>query len=175
MVTLSPRAGKWLLAALIVSLGLNLFVGGLIVGHKLNRHPHEWAERHQAETGQPRVFGFIDRMASTLPQDDREKFLKTIDGYRAELAEADKNFRGTRKKVQDAIAAEPFDRNALDMALADVQAKMGDLQKVLHRALSDAVSALPPDARKKLAAWGGHDDRSRDRDDRDGGKHEDER
>jgi uncharacterized membrane protein len=163
MVNLSPRAGKWVLAALVVSLGLNLFVGGVVIGRGLHHH-RDWSAERPSPDREHRVIAFIGRMAMALPPEDRAKFMAKMEGYRAELVQADRNFRDARKKVQDAIAAEPFDRNALESALGDVQAKMGDLQKVLHRALSDAVSALPPDARRKLASWDGHDDRSRDRD-----------
>ena len=152
MVAPGPRAWKWILAALVVSLGLNLFIAGTVVGHKLHRHPHEWSQRNKPD-GDRKVFGFIDRMAMALPREDRAVFMGKIDGYRAELKAADQKFRDARKKVQDAIAAEPFDRNALDTAFGEVSQRMADLQKVLHAALSDAVSALPPDARKRLAHW----------------------
>jgi hypothetical protein len=39
-----------------------------------------------------------------------------------------------------------------------------DVQKVLHAALTDAVSRLPPDARKRLAEWEPKDkDKGRDK------------
>ena len=171
MVTLDARTGKWLLAALIVSLGLNLFVGGLMLGHRLNRLPHGAfvSERHERAEEKRRIFSFIDRMASALPAGDREKFLAVIDGYRGELAQADKNFREARNKVRTAMSADNFDRAALENAFADVSARMMDVQKVLHAALTDAVSRLPPDARKRLADWEPKDkdkgwDKDRDKD-----------
>jgi uncharacterized membrane protein len=164
MVNLSPRAGKWVLAALVVSLGLNLFVGGVMIGRGLHHH-RDWSAERPSPDREHRVIAFVGRMAMALPPEDRAKFMAKMEGYRAELVEADRNFRDARNKVQDAIAAEPFDRNALDRAFGEVAARMAAMQKVLHAALSDAVSTLPPDARKALSRW---DERPRPPSDPDG-------
>jgi len=153
MVTLDARTGKWVLLALVVSLGLNLFVGGLVVGGRFH-HPPPGAflhERHVDAKNEPRVFLFVNRMARELPPDERRNFMTVVNGYRGELTEADRNLRDARKRVREAMAAEPFDRAALENAFADVRVRFDDLQKVLHGALADAASRLPPDARQRLA------------------------
>lgn len=161
MVTLDPRSGKWLLLALVVSLGLNLFVGGLVLGHRLHREPHgDWTRPQHAEN-EPRIFGFVGRMASALPLGDRKQFIGAMETYHGELAAADARLRQARQKVRDAMAADPFDRTALENAFADVRTSMTDVQKVLHGALADAVSRLPPAARKDLSEW---EPRARDKD-----------
>lgn len=157
MVSVGPRSLKWLFAALAVSLGFNLFVGGFLVGDELrewHRPPHgmPWEHPPRGEN-QRHIFGFVDRMATVLPEADRKKFLGVMETYHGELAAADARFHDARDKVRKAIAAEPFDRTALDAAFADVRSSMEEVQKVLHGALADAVSQLPPDARKDLSKW----------------------
>ncbi len=157
MVSVEPRNLNWLLAALAASLGLNLFIGGFLVGDELRgwHHPPHGApwERPPHAENQRHIFGFVDHMAATLPEPDRKKFLGVMETYRGELAAADARFHDARDKVRKAIAAEPFDRTALDAAFADVRSSMEEVQKVLHGALADAVSQLPPDARKDLSKW----------------------
>lgn len=152
MVTLDPRAGKWVLLALFVSLGLNLFVAGFVLAHKYHRPPHEFADQRPPNE-RPGVHAFVDRMAGTLPDADREQFLSVIAGYRAEMATAEKQLRDARQKVREAVAADPFDRAALETAFGEVRARLQDMQKVMHGALTDAISRLPADARKNLAEW----------------------
>jgi len=152
MVTLDPRAGKWVLLALFLSLGLNLFVAGIVVAHRFHRPPHEFADQRPPNE-RSGMHAFVDRMAATLPDADRERFLSVIAGYKPEMAAAEKQLRDARQKVRDAVAADPFDRTALEAAFGDVRARMQDMQKVMHGALADAVSRLPADARKNLAEW----------------------
>ena len=170
MVTLDPKTGKWLLLVLGVSLGLNLFVGGFLIGDELQEHrrpPHGDGERPRADNDRM-VFGFVDRLAGALPKDDRKEFKSVMETYRGELTAAATRVRQARQKVRSAIGADNFDRSALESALAEVGSGMQDMQKVLHGAMADAVSHLSPEARKALANWEPRD-RDRDRDkDRDG-------
>lgn len=165
MVTLDPKTGKWLLLVLGISLGLNLFVGGFLIGDELQEHRHpprgDW-ERPHADNDRV-VFGFVDRLATALPKDDRKEFMRVMETYRGELAAATMRVRQARQKVRGAIGADNFDRSALESALAEVGSNMQDMQKVLHGALADAVSHLSPEARKALANWEPRD-RDKDRD-----------
>lgn len=163
MVTLDPKTGKWLLAVLVVSLSLNLFVGGFLIGDELQEHrrpPHGDGERPHADNDRM-VFGFVDHLAGALPKDDRKEFMRVMETYRGELTAAATRVRQARKNVRSAIGADNFDRRALESALAQVSASMQDMQMVLHGALADAVSRLSPEARKALANW---EPRDRDRD-----------
>lgn len=155
MVTLDPKATKWALAVLVISLAVNVFVAGMFLGHALHRERGgpEFSEVRPRPEGEHSMRAFVDRMASAIPGDDRGKFLSVIDGYKGELTQAEAKLRESRGKVRDAIAAEPFDRSALETAFGDVRARMQDVQKILHGALADAVSHLPPDSRKALANW----------------------
>jgi uncharacterized membrane protein len=160
MVSLDPKAGKWVLALLVVSLALNLFIGGIIVGQRLHHHgPRLDVARERADSDR-RVFTFLDRMAGILPPDDRKQFLTVIDTYRGELGHADSGVREAREKVRTAIAADPFDRNALEQAFEQTSVRWAEMSKVLHAAMADAISHLSPEGRKALAAF---DPNARDR------------
>jgi len=158
MVNLSPRGTTWVLIFLFVSLALNLFVAGVVVAHKLHPHPHGFGEWQQRGDNEPPMRAFVDRLAGKLPPDDRTKFLALVGDYRAELGTAGQALRLARGKVRDALAADPFDRNALESALGDVRARMQDMQKVMHAAVVDAATQLSPEARKSLSNWGEHKD-----------------
>jgi uncharacterized membrane protein len=164
MVSLSPRANAWLIGALFVSLAFNLFVGGVWVGHRLFHARGEYGETHKREFS---MMSFAERMARRLPVHERNKYMAVIDGYRPEMASAERQMRDARAKVRDALAADPFDPQALNDALANVRESFTNVQKVFHSALAAAAAALDPDGRKQLARWDrdkwGARDKDRDR------------
>ena len=149
MVNLSPRANTWLIGILFVSLAFNLFVGGVWVGHKLF-HAREYSESHKREFS---MMSFAERMARRLPPRERDKYMSVINGYRPEMAMAEKEMRAAREKVRDALNADPFDPQALADALAGVRESFTNVQKVFHQALVAGAAALDADGRKKLSQW----------------------
>jgi len=176
MVTLDARAAKWVLAALVASLGVNLFVGGMVLGGRFHHPPpgtfFQSEGRERGEAGRGMSAFLMDRMAGALPREARGEFRRAVGEHRAAMAEADKNFRETRDKLRAAMAAEPFDRAALDAAFAEMRTRMGESQAAMHAALTDAAARLSPEARKRLSEWDPRDRRKkrdwfRDRD-RDG-------
>ena len=76
MVNDTPKRRPWILIALIVSLALNLFLGGLMIGRWVSGPPHHrmpfaaGAERGPA--GEPGRI--LQRMAGSLPPDQRPAF-----------------------------------------------------------------------------------------------------
>jgi uncharacterized membrane protein len=173
MVTLTPRGTNWVLAALFVSLALNMFVAGLVVAHKLRHGPHGVGEWQQRGDNERPMHGFIDRLAGNLSPDDRGKFMAAIGDYRAEMTIADQAMRQARNKVHDAMAADPFDRNALETAFGEVRARMQDVQKIVHTAIADAAARLSPESRKSLSNWD-RKDQGKDKDqDKDQGRDQD--
>jgi uncharacterized membrane protein len=66
MVNDAPKR-RWLLIALIVSLGLNLFLGSLMAGRWIAGPPHhrQFAAAERGPAGEPGRI--LQRMASSLP------------------------------------------------------------------------------------------------------------
>lgn len=151
MVSFETRASKWLAIALTISLGVNLFLAGLFVGRWVGPPP---LFAHAAAPRSPErpVQAMIDRMAASLDEPNRVTFERIMDKHRPELSTAGASFREARRRVGDAMGAEPFDQTKLESALQELRARNMEFQRRLHAALGEAAAGLPPSERQKLAA-----------------------
>lgn len=155
MVNGTPRRRSWLLIALVASLGLNLFLGSWLAGRLLAGPPMFRQGAATAERGAPGR-SVMDRMAASIPAEHRAAFEAVMDRHRDPIADAAAKSREARGQVRDAIAREPFDRAALDMAFETLRARNAALQSATQAAIAEAAAKLPPDARKQLADWRAH-------------------
>jgi uncharacterized membrane protein len=120
---------SWALAA---SLALNLFGLGYLAARSLRHHrPPHHARFEGTEPGRParHLFG---------------PHIKELRTHHRHLKEA-------RKQVAEALAAEPYDRTALDSALTRLRDVTAEGQRKLHQVLLDRAQELPLAERKKLA------------------------
>jgi uncharacterized membrane protein len=60
----------------------------------------------------------------------------------------------SRRKVTEALLAEPFQPEALDSALAQLRTETDGAQRALHRALVESARDLSPDDRRQMAMSG---------------------
>ncbi|MGQ0663553.1 MAG: periplasmic heavy metal sensor [Pseudomonadota bacterium] len=147
MVTFDARMGKWLAIALFVSLGVNLFLVGLMAGRYLGPSAPPFASGPSPAGDRP---WFIHRMAENLPPEHRQVFEDAMAERRRDMGAANAAMREARRRVRDALVAEPFDRAALEAALADLRNRALDSQKAVHDAIAGAAQRLPPEARRPL-------------------------
>lgn len=150
MVSLTPRLGKWMMALLVASVGANLFLGGLLVGRWVAPRPMTMAGPPMGGPPDRTLRGPIDRMAQSLPAEQRAEFERALTQRRREAAEAGRAMQEARMKVRDALIAERFDRAALDLALVELRAQNDRLQKSFHDGIADAAQRLPLEARRRL-------------------------
>jgi uncharacterized membrane protein len=151
MVTLTPRLGKWMMAILVVSVGANLFLGGVLAGRWLAPRPMTLAAGPPVGGAPDRPLrGPIERMAQSLPAEQRAEFDRALGHRRREATEAGRALQDARAKVREALIAERFDRTALDQALIDLRAQNERLQKSVHDGIADAAQHLPVEARRRL-------------------------
>jgi uncharacterized membrane protein len=153
MVSLDPRAFRWVLLALLASLALNLFVAGMISGRYFAPEPPgpPLAAGHPLAFGDGPMRGLVKRMAANLPREHRPAFHAAFAEHREALGAAGKRMREAHHDVRRAIAAEPFDPAALDAALANLRAREDEFRHEMHAAVADAVGRLPPEARHHLS------------------------
>ena len=165
MVTIAARGAKWLAVAFVVSLGANLFLGGLIAGRMFAGTPEPATAPPAAIATQPdRPFpqgagpqgagpmgGPLQRMYFALSPEHRPIFEQVMASHRRELAAANGAVREARLKIRDALLAEPFDRDAFLAATNGLIARSNEQQKAAVDAIIDAVTRLPPAARRELA------------------------
>lgn len=153
MVTFTPRAGKWLLAGLIVSLGLNLFFGAMILGRHFHQPRGEmFAERAVPGADRP-LRRIAQRMFASLPDDQRPILESAFAAQRPKLAAASQAAREAREKVRVILNADTLDPAALDRAFADLRARTEEVQLVMHAAIANAAARMSPEGRKRLAEW----------------------
>lgn len=131
---------------LLVSLALNLFligtvVGGLVVGQRLR------AMRPPPERGGPALWV----AARGLSPEHREAYREVLRGeggqVRAKLREA----REARAEAWRSLEKEPFDQAAVRRKLAAARDQDAQARAALENGLVTFAAALPADERSKLA------------------------
>jgi uncharacterized membrane protein len=153
MVTFTPRAAKWLLAGLIVSLGLNLFLGSMIFGRHFHQpHGEMFAERAVPAADRP-LRRIAQRMFASIPDDQRPILESAFAEQRPKLAAASQAARDAREKVRVILGTEPFDQAALDRAFNELRDRTEEVQKVMHTTIASAAAKMTPEGRKRLAEW----------------------
>jgi uncharacterized membrane protein len=147
MVTLNVGSGKWLAAALLASLALNIFLGGIFAGRIFSPAPGGTVATGGAGDERP-IRRFLAAFTAGLDDADRRTFVTAFAGREAEMRTAVRAVRAARREALARMHATPFDRHALDDALAALRQKQEALQRALQTAVADAVESLPADARK---------------------------
>jgi len=152
---------KRLIIALVVSVAVNLLLGGLFVGAAIQRH------RMRAERGMmmpPRGFGPRQARpgdderpprAEHLPRDRREgrgpRRGPMFDGLLADDLRPRREVIGkARAAVHDALVHEPFDADALDRSLTAFGTETATTQDILHKRIVE-LSKKDAETRAKLA------------------------
>jgi uncharacterized membrane protein len=160
MVTFDARAGKWLALALVVSLGANMFMGGLLAGRFAARPPEGPPPEGPSVAGNgppaapgPQLAQAIRLMAAALPEADRAGFEQAFFDRRREIMRANVATREARLALRDAIMADPFDRARVEQGFATLRARNEDVQHVLHTIAIDAIARLSTESRQALANW----------------------
>lgn len=148
---------RWLILALLASLAVNLFVGGLAIGRWVDQDwgwrdgPHRHAGSSTPDGPGPR---WLRRMVGEEGIDTVrsvwDRHGPAIEPLRVEADAA-------RSAVADALAADPFVRADYEAALAEMRTAMGRMHAAIHEAVTDVVAALTPEQRAAFAerarAW----------------------
>ncbi len=136
-----PQMSKRWAIVLFSSLALNLFIGGVFVSH--------WAF-HGRDVARSHAFGL--RGASRhMDEDTRAAMRRMWSGHADEMRPL---WETTHQTVQESVAAfsaEPFDRGALEAALAKALAASVALQEAFHAAIVGTAQELTPEQRRSLS------------------------
>jgi uncharacterized membrane protein len=158
---------KRLIIALVISVAVNLLIGGVFVGSALHRRQMR-AERGQFTLpprgpGGPgaRFGGPREEPAWGAPQGREERgarehrrggpFGGTLAGHKEEMQARRKAVMGARAAVHDALVKDPFDPAALDQSLIALRKETATTQELLHQAIVDAAKTGDAETRTKLA------------------------
>ncbi|HWA43088.1 MAG TPA: periplasmic heavy metal sensor [Hypericibacter adhaerens] len=133
MVDFLRRNANWIAIALVLSLGANLFMGGIIAGRLM----HGGFGHHRMEKieGGDQVGWIVRRIAEDMPEGQRQAFREAMDSRKDQLIALGKQMHDAREAVRDAIRQRPFDRAAFDSAAAS----LGTTQQAFGKEFSDAI------------------------------------
>ena len=145
-MTLSGRTGTAVLVALVVSVCLNVFVAGLIVGRATGFVPAP-----DRASG-----GGLERFMATVPAEARPVIRRALGENRRGLQGMVAEVREARQDAAAVVGREPFDEVAFNAAMDTVRARSFALQAAVHGIIAEALADLPPDVRAEMAErWGG--------------------
>lgn len=142
-------ARRWITllgTALLLSLGLNLFMGGLIAGRGLSTRGGVDLQMSPANL----KLG-IQRVLEVLPPGDAEIMRGIFESERPDIRSRFVALNGARKAVGAALKAEPFDAAAFTAAYETMQARSQELQAAIHGVIEAAVPLLSAEGRAAIA------------------------
>ena len=143
------KAPRWLLTALLVSLAINLVVGGYL-GAAV------WRARTpppvEANSVIPNLLGY----ASTLPSQRFKELWHITSEQRGQMRPFRRAVRTAREETIKALVAEPFDRERF----ADAQARQAEAENRARAAVQDLyvkiADGLTPEERHAFPRWREH-------------------
>lgn len=142
-------ASRRLKYALIASLALNLLIVGAVAGtmYGFGKHKPRFAHPRGEDFG---LMGFT----RVLPEERRKEIRKQMREDRVKLRPLVEDIRTARREAADKLAAEPFDRAALESAITTVSDKERMLRQEAVGVFLGHVDRLSGDERRMLAdAW----------------------
>jgi Spy/CpxP family protein refolding chaperone len=132
-MTFTGRTGTALLAALIVSVCVNLLLAGVMVGGRWHHGGPWWRE---------------------VPEEARPIMKQAFESHKAEFNARRDAIRQARQKVADILKADPIDQAALDRALAELSQQNQSISELGNTMMIEVAKQLPPELRAQMAdSW----------------------
>jgi uncharacterized membrane protein len=137
---------KRLAIMLAVSVGINLMLGGVLLGSRLQR----WTHRHAgpAASFAPGPRHDVRRDG----HDGRGALRHRIRDQHPELKERREKTFAARNAVRAALEKEPFDKAELERSLETLRQETGRGQEAAHRALVQSAESAGAAERRELAS-----------------------
>ncbi|MDY0882462.1 periplasmic heavy metal sensor [Dongia soli] len=149
-MTLSGRSAVIVAVGGIVSLCLNLFLIGLLVGGLWHGPHHGWGSGPVAAddrpSGEPSKIGFM-----TVPPEIRKELKDVLAPHEAEIDRMRDAMRLARAEVAKQLSADPFDPAAFEQALDTMQQQGQVAQQMMHGLIVEAAPKLSPEMRQRWA------------------------
>ncbi|HVY19319.1 MAG TPA: periplasmic heavy metal sensor [Bauldia sp.] len=128
-----------MLVALVLSVAVNLTIAGFVFSRF---------------AGPPRPGGEIERIVAigirAFPPEIQQAIADGSKARREELRTKLDAVQDARKRMFDAMRANPFDAAALTVAYDDLRARTSELQQVGQQITADAIASAPPDVRARI-------------------------
>ena len=141
---------RWLAAALVASIILNIFFAAFLIGrhywHDGGRHRHE---RH-GETLTMRLE--LKALGAALPEEAREALRKSMRARRDEVLPKIAAIHAARREIIRLLSADELDAAALEAAFDRLARGLVDLQRPLEETILEAARRMTPEERQRMAA-----------------------
>lgn len=138
------RKWNWTRILLVVSLGLNLLVAGMVVGSAFG---HRKGDRPDPFFG-----GGMRPYVASLPEGQREHVRARLLHGREAVREARQELRRSAQDVRNAITAEPFEADALNAAFAAQRSVYDGIAARGHQALAEILAGMTDAERVQFIA-----------------------
>lgn len=132
---------RWLSIALAVSVALNLFCLGFLSARAFQRG------EGRAERPRPAAAG----RGQHRPRQRPRPFEWMTEAERDELRPRRRALRASRRAVEEALRAEPFEREALTQALGELRRQTDDIQASVHELMLRRAAGMSGDERRRMA------------------------
>lgn len=129
-MTFTGRKGTALLAALIVSVCLNLLLAGVMVGGRWHPGGPWWQD---------------------VPEEARPIMKQAFEANKAEFDRRRDAVQQARQKVADILKTDPIDQVALDQALGDLSQKSQAIRELGNTMMVEVAKQLSPEIRAQMA------------------------
>lgn len=133
----------WERVAMVASILLNIFLGGIIAGEVFTGGKGPAAHPGQVVAGLIRV--------AQLPQPERKKFAAVMHEYRGAIATKRLDAKKEREAVKEAVTAPVYDPAAVAAAFAKLRQANEATQETIQIAVTEAMKTLSPESRRTLA------------------------
>lgn len=141
-----PPRRRWRSILLIVSLALNLFLVGILVGGRVA----EW-RAPASPTAAALGPGAVSQLLSALPASARSEARRMFTERRPEIRRHFRALRTARLEAMRTLRAEPFDRQAFAEAMETVRERTLALQAAVQQVLIDLSGEVDAETRARLA------------------------
>ncbi len=129
-------------AVLLLSVATNLLIAGFVVA--------------RLHGGPPPPGNDIERIVAigirAFPPEIQQAISEAVRAKRDDVRARVDAVQEARRKMFEAMRANPFDQAALEAAYTDLRAKTNDLQQIGQEITLQAVANAPPDVRQRIRA-----------------------
>ena len=139
------KSSRWWTALLVVSLAINLLIGGAVAARFFTREGHERLMGASYTQLIPR------RFFTEIPRERRRVLLDILKQYRNDFRGDRDAFETAAAKLADALVIEPYDVEKVKLVINEFASQAGKLAARGGDAALDILAQLSPDERKILA------------------------
>lgn len=140
MIPIPERLQKWLPVGLLVSLGLNLFLGGFLLARGYNpagpHDPHQGVDMNMRS------------LPAGLPAEVREHIADTMREKRREMRTTAREYRHLQAEIKAMLKEAKVDEVALTEAYRELRELNVALQGPIHEALILSMKEIEPELRR---------------------------